>query len=438
MKITVFEGNKGDCLLLRSAEGKNILVDGGLVEPHFERIFSYTHNVAPVLGRMREAGEAIDLVYVSHIDQDHIGGVLAMLNDEFDWRVFDHRIGQGLDVDAPKNPRPPEIKAIWHNSFHEQLNMNRGEIEDALASAAPASIALGNGPLSHGGDLFSRLATSMYEAAQVSRRIGDGQLGIPLNPQFGGKLVMRRESTAPIELGDLKMTVLGPTPKRLKDLRDKWNKWLRSTKGKKTIRKLQRRAAEDESDLVSGDLGAFLAFIDLGPVVGDRDTVTEENVASLTIMVEEEGKKILLTGDARDDHIVDDLIETGHADADGHIHVDVLKIQHHGSENNFSSGFGRCVTADHYVFCGNGKHENPDIEVVRRVIDSRIGPASRRSPNPEASRSFKLWFTSDGTTFKANEHHMEKVIQLVESRAAGSDPKMTFRFSAKPSFSFSV
>lgn len=438
MKITVFDGGKGDCVLLQSAGGKNVLVDGGHVDPHIHRVFTYHENVAPTLGRLREAGEKLDLVCVSHIDQDHIGGVLSMLDDEFDWRVHLHQKVQGLDVEAPEHPRPPAIKAIWHNAFHEQLGMNRDAIEEALAAAAPLSLALGGGPASHGGDLFSRLATSMKEAAQVSRRIGSRQLGIPLNPQFDGKLVLRRPSSRPFRLGDLRITVLGPTPKRLEELRDKWDAWLRSTKGKQQIVAVQRQAGVDEDALISGGLIAYLALVDLGPAIGDRSTVTEENVASIVLAVEEAGKLVLMTGDARDDTIIDDLVDAGLADAEGRLHVDVLKIQHHGSENNFSDGFARRVTADHYLFCGNGRHENPDLRVVRRVLDSRVGPSSKRSPNPEAARRFKLWFTSDGSTIDAEPHHMDQVREIVESAHAANPGKFTYRFSGRRYFSFTL
>ena len=72
MKITVFEGNKGDCLLISSEGGKNILVDGGLVKTQFGKIDSYSQNVAMTLNKLRTNGGELDLVCVSHIDQDHI------------------------------------------------------------------------------------------------------------------------------------------------------------------------------------------------------------------------------------------------------------------------------------------------------------------------------------------------------------------------------
>ena len=444
MKLTAFEGNKGDCILLESANGTNILVDGGHVDPHFHRIFSYHFNVAPTLSQLEQAGKPLHLVCVSHIDQDHIGGILSMLDDEFAWRVFRHQETQGLPVQEPQNPRPPEIRAIWHNSFHEQVNLNQSDIEDALAAAARVSLAMGGGPMSHGHDLFGRLANSMSEAARVSRRIGSRQLGIPLNPEFDGKLVMRRTRTGPAfdfgDTGDVRVTVLGPNKGRLDDLRDKWNTWLKSTKGKDAIRKILDRADIDEDLLANGDLSGFLLSLaaDLGPAIGDRDSVTEQNIASIVMMVEEDGKRMLFTGDALDTDIVDDLIDTGFADADGHIHVDVLKLQHHASENNFSIGFGKCVTADHYVFCGNGKHENPDRDVVKRVLDSRVGPSTRLSPNPETGNKFKLWFTSDGSTFKANRDHMKKVQADVKAVHDKDPSRFDVHFSKDAFLSFTI
>ena len=438
MRITAFEGGKGDCILLQSNQGKNILIDGGHVDPHFHRVFSYKFNVAPTLGQLREAGEILDLVCVSHIDQDHIGGIVSMLDDEFAWRVFDHQSGQGLEVDEPESPRPPEITGIWHNSFHELISKNRRAIKDVLAAAAPASLALGGGPQSHGSDFFARLGTSMKEAAQVSRRIGASQLAIPLNAEFDGKLVMRRTNDEAFEIGDLVVSILGPTPKRLRDLRKEWNDWLRSAKGKRQIKEVKRNAAEDEDALAAGDISGFLENTDLGPAVGDRNTVSEENVASIVLMVEEDGKSVLLTGDARDDHIVDDLIATGFADEEGHAHVNVLKLQHHASENNFSIDFGKFVTADHYLFCGNGKHKNPDLEVVERLLNSRISTGDAKSPNVQADDHFNLWFTSDGSTFKADAEHMAKVVKMVEEIHSHHAGRFDFHFSNDAFLSFDI
>ena len=99
MKLKVFRSEKGDCLLLTSRNGKRMLIDGGMED-------SYEAHVAPELSRMREANKKLDLVYVSHIDRDHISGVLRMLDDEAEWRVHEFQLANGNPGHpAPRSPR---------------------------------------------------------------------------------------------------------------------------------------------------------------------------------------------------------------------------------------------------------------------------------------------------------------------------------------------
>jgi hypothetical protein len=133
MQLTMFQSAQGDCLLLSDSGNKTrILVDGGMPA-------AYSAHVAPALSKLRKAKRSIDLVYVSHIDRDHIGGVLRMLDDEVLWRVHELQKQNGNPGHkAPTSPRPPVIKGIWHNAFHDILKKNAGPIEDALAAMAPA------------------------------------------------------------------------------------------------------------------------------------------------------------------------------------------------------------------------------------------------------------------------------------------------------------
>ena len=437
MRIRAFDGASGDCVLLTSTNGRNILVDGGLVRRQFGTVLSYQHNVAPEMAAMRDRGERLDLICVSHVDQDHIGGILSMLNDEFEWRVYEHQTTQGLNPRQPDGPRPPEIDGIWHNAFHEQIGQSRRELGQALNAAAKFSLAQRSSPLSHGHNLFEQLATSLKEAAQVSRRLGAKQLNIPLNAEFDGKLVRRRSRSKPVALDDLMISVLGPTSSRLIQLQDKWNNWLQAVKGKKQIEAVRRKAEEDEQLLLEEGLQAYLALSEFGPAVGNRNDVTVQNIASIVMMIEEGGKRALFTGDARDDDIYDDLVAGDYADSDGHIHLDLLKVQHHGSENNFSLDFAQKVTADHYLFCGNGGHHNPDLGVVKALLDARVGAPPKRSPHITPDRPFKLWFTSDGTTYAANKGHMEKVQNLVSRRLDGKQHAAAY-FSADPHFDINL
>ena len=68
-RIQVFQSDKGDCLLLTAADDTRVLVD--------EACASYSQYVAPALGQIARDGGELDLVYVSHIDQDHISRAVA-------------------------------------------------------------------------------------------------------------------------------------------------------------------------------------------------------------------------------------------------------------------------------------------------------------------------------------------------------------------------
>ncbi len=204
MKLTVYPSDKGDCLLLRAESGLHILIDGGMQS-------SYTAHVAASLNRLRRQGKPLDLVYVSHIDQDHISGVLRLLDDEAAWRVHEHQLANGNPSHSrPESPRPPQVGGIWHNAFHELAGDNAGAIQDMLAATAAVLFGAPGGALREAAVERQDLALSIPEAIRVSRRIGGSQLNIPLNAEFGGKLAMVRDGQAPVQLGSLSLSVIGP------------------------------------------------------------------------------------------------------------------------------------------------------------------------------------------------------------------------------------
>jgi hypothetical protein len=53
------------------------------------------------------------------------------------------------------------------------------------------------------------------------------------------------------------------------------------------------------------------------------------------------------------------------------MHVNILKVPHHGSANNLDDDFFERVTADHYVFSGNGEHGNPERAALAMLFRAR-------------------------------------------------------------------
>ena len=57
-------------------------------------------------------------------------------------------------------------------------------------------------------------------------------------------------------------------------------------------------------------------------------------------------------------------------DKDGRIHIDILKVPHHGSDRNTSIEFFEIVDANYYVISANGRDDNPSLDTLRWIIES--------------------------------------------------------------------
>lgn len=432
MKIRVFQAGKGDCLLLTANDGTRVLVDGGMRA-------DYRKHVAPALANLRRRGVGLDLVYVSHVDRDHISGVLQLMDDLVAWRVFDYQRDTGnRDYPEPESPRPPEIRDLWHNAFHELVSANEGAIERTLAARASLLATADDQGARFLAVEQRELATSIAEGIELSRRASPEQLGISVNRQFEGKLALVRDGAKPVQFGELKITVIGPFPRDLRKLRDEWNVWLRESK--EQHERLRERMQGDADRLAANDFDRLRRAITLvSGELGDRAKVTTPNLASLMLLVEENGRTVLLTGDGHWEDVLTGLEKARRLDAEGRLHVDVLKIQHHGSENNLTPAFAKRITADRYLFCANGEHGNPDPRIVQAIIDSRLGPKSLLSTHPNSNGRFKLQFNSSAEVTEGDEReHMREVEELATKAAEASSGRMSCTFLKRSSYEISL
>ncbi len=263
----------------------------------------------------------------------------------------------------------------------------------------------------------AEIAQSRIEAVRLSRRLGSKQLAVPVNPEFDNGLMFVTDPADPIAVGKLNFTVIGPYKEDLKNLRDDWNEWLRTQEAQDQLAVVRRRNRDDENLLHSSEIGPVLGpLLAQAAVLGDRDKVTLPNLASLMFFLQESGGgTMLLTGDGHWEDILAGLENCGQLTPGGGFHVNVLKVQHHASEHNWHLDFGKRITADHYIFCGNGAHKNPDLSVLDAILDSRIGSQSRRSHNAEVGQPFKFWFNCASSVAKsANKAHMKKIEQKMK------------------------
>jgi hypothetical protein len=268
---------------------------------------------------------------------------------------------------------------------------------------------------------LSELAQSERQALELSHRVSADQLDIPLNPQWDGKLAMVRSPAQPVDIGELRFHILGPFEEDVKNLRDDWQDWL--DKNQDAVEDLRDDAARDAERMgvseVEGIVGSFLRQ---AKTLGDRGSVTAPNLASLMVLVEENGSTALLTGDGHADDILKGLKGCDLLENDA-LHVDMLKVQHHGSEHNMTEEFCKKITADHYIFCGNGAHENPEPDVVRAIVQARLADGT--------GRKFTLWFNSNHEIEDLKQDykdHMQMLEDLVEELKADSGGRLKARF----------
>lgn len=448
MKLRIFKADKGDALLLASGNRKNhVMIDGGMGN-------AYRDHCARTISKLKK----LDVVYVSHIDRDHVQGIYQMLDDKVAWMVHEFLIVNGnLNHKPPKHPKPPPIDKFWQNNFHDQVDDNNGEIEDLLANQAFTLSAHENSAVREIALDHQELAQSVGDALRISWRISEDQLDIPINPEFNNKLMRVAKPADTFKIGSMYFTLIGPFEAELVTLRKEWNAWLK--KMKKHKEGLKKKSDKLFHPLVASDTDSFIAPLLSNAeefaasdeliqdrlqqlaqvkVLGKRKNVTTPNLASLMFFVREGQRTMLLTGDGHCDDILKGLENAKLLRADGTLHVNLLKVPHHGSEHNTSVAFAKAITADKYVFCGNGAHENPDLDVVKAYINSRIGTASQRSGNDETKRSFRLVFNyhPDNET-GTHRNHLNKIRDLVESRAASSS-KLKSSFISGSSRIYSV
>lgn len=420
MNLRIYQSDKGDCMLLSGKAGGNILVDGGMRQ-------AFKDHVRDDLGKLAAQGGKLDVVYVSHIDQDHIAGIVELLDNVMAWRVYNYRSKAGANVKPPAFKPLPAIDEIWHNAFSTLVGENAGPVESLLAQSSLVFGLSSNPKIREVAAEHQELAYSVSEAIQVSARISATQLNIPLNPQFGGKLAfVRSPAKREAKVGKMEIFVIGPAEEDVKKLKAEWNKWLRENQDK--VRKLKKKAEDDARGIgASADrLAELLAA--RADELGDRGAVTTPNLASLMLYVKEGARSLLLTGDGHSRDILAGLEHHGRFDAHGKLHVNVLKMQHHGSKNNIDQAFCDRVTADHYVFCGNGKHHNPHIDVVDLVC------TRHRANRP--NHAFTLWFNCHPKVAPAGapRKDMTALKKQVDAAVAKAKGKITAKWLEKSSF----
>jgi hypothetical protein len=321
---------KGDCLIVHYGSKDDpglALIDGGpgqVYKPHLKPRLA---QIRKARGLGNDESLSVDLLMVSHIDDDHINGILELTNELV------------VAKDA-KKPLPLKVRSFWHNTFDDIIGNNPDELRAAVTASFGAA-ALSGDPDTEG---LEPAAAQVLASVEQGFRLRDDarKLQLRLNPEFDGKLVMATKDGKSLDMGKgLKLTVAGPMKSELVALQKDHDAWLKKNQGEKKTK------------------AALASFTD----------TSVPNLSSVVILAEVDKKRMLLTGDARGDKILQGMELAGLLKPSGKIHVDILKMPHHGSDRNMDRIFFRRITADQYVFSGNGEHGNPERKTLQMLLD---------------------------------------------------------------------
>lgn len=332
MKLEVLQANDGDCLLLQYGSATKpglILIDGGS-RGVYRKVLEKRLNL------LKGGKSSLDLrmVVISHIDADHITGILDMFKDMSSQRE------NGQDP-------PWKVQSLWHNAFSKTVGSHKAAAQSATIAAASSGDNLDLGALVRQG-LTDPKAVAVVASVKQGNDLQ--RFATPLtkiNAETSGDLVCAPNTgRKDIKIdSSLTFTILGPHQEELDNLQDEWNK------------AKEKKVAEQS-------------------VAADYLNRTIPNLSSIVFLAEEKNQngkstRMLLTGDAGGDLILKGLATAKLLDKKGEISVDVLKVQHHGSRHSIEPSFFEKVQAKSYVISGNGAHGIPNIEVLQWLSQAR-------------------------------------------------------------------
>ena len=340
--MDVIRARKGDCLMLHYGSPDDphlVMIDGGPKSVYKPHLKPRIEQIRAERGLAKNEPLLVDLLMVSHVDDDHIQGILDLTKEM-------------READMKKTPQLVQVLGFWHNSFENIIDHTPDELTASFSNNFGAASMNGDPPDDLTVDVEDEDEETIGSTLKVLASIQQGAqlrhdaelLQFPLNPEFDEKLVLA-EGQNSIDMGNgMTFTVVGPMLPELKKLHEKHQEWLEGLAK-------QGKTAED----------ALAAYVDK----------SVPNLSSIVVLAEFEGKKILLTGDARGDKILEGLELVGAMEEGGTLEVDVLKAPHHGSSNNLNDDFFERIIAKHYVFSGNGEHGNPERESLEMLLKAR-------------------------------------------------------------------
>lgn len=312
MDVKIIKAFHGDSILVSyDNDGivKNILIDGGPSHAWEKtRPRRKKGELKKIIENLESNNQKIDLLIMTHVDDDHIDGILKWFEDP--------------------NFNKKMISNVWFNSgqlINEYFNSNHKN---------PNFIEL---------NIYESPNTSIRQGVKFEEVISE--LGI-----WQRKIIKNVEE---FEMLDAKLTVLSPSDTGLAKLLSKWEKESPLTETSSTANDYHLTINE----LLSNDYFS--------------EDKAEHNGSSIAFILEVKNKKVMFLGDAFPSVIVQSLLKLGYSQ-DFPLILDAVKVSHHGSKKNTSNELLDLIACDKFIVSTNGaKHGLPNKRTLARIINKK-------------------------------------------------------------------
>jgi beta-lactamase superfamily II metal-dependent hydrolase len=309
-RIEMLPAEQGDALFIEygsAADPSRVLIDAGV------RKTSAAMKARIEQVPLKNKKCRFDLLIVTHVDSDHIGGIPKLLADP----------SLALEFDD-----------VWFNGWRHLQPDQLGPVEGEIVSAQ----------LDQSGWNWN---AAFDEKAVVIRPTGK----LPANELPGG----------------MTLTLVSPTAQRLEVLRKEWKKvvedaGLEAGVQDENLEEAARR--KGIADLLGDELDVEKLAAE--PLLPDK---APANGSTIGVLAEYDDKSCLLMGDAHPDVFQEGLERLCKERGVDRLPVTALKVPHHGSMFNVSTEALNLVETDRYLFSTNGTQtKHPHAEGVARTI----------------------------------------------------------------------
>ena len=336
--IEMLPARNGDSLWVEYGDQERpsrFLIDGG-ISSTFNIIEEKIHRIAEVEGICK-----LELLVVTHIDADHIEGVVRLLG---------------------KPSLPLEIGDIWFNGA-EHLPDDSEQPENEFLGATQ-------------GEFLSALIRE--------RRL-------PWNQAFGGKTIFVPDTgrlprkTLP---GGMQLTLLSPRLPELVTLSKEWDKVLEEKGLQGATQEEVLEALKKDRKLRPDD--EFLSGMDVETLLVKREKFdsSEANGSSIALIAEFDGKSCLLAGDAYSTVLQEGAQRAAAEVGVEKIRLDAHKVAHHGSGKNIHNALFESMVCHRLLVSTNGsRFKHPDAVAVARMVGGKW-----RGDNPQSDEPVEICF----------------------------------------------